>query len=323
MTGENIIENTLTEPIVAYLSGQKNSEPYFFDPLGDVGFKRLFAAQQNTDLIISFVNLVLNGSRQVITIEVLKNEYPGDTHEEGAAVIDMVCKDQDGGFFLVEMQRQYQKNFKERSLFYASRLITEQAPRGSRKAWAYALQDVYVIALLEGFTVNSGSNDMWLHDIALINSKTGKVFSNRLAFTYIELMNFNKSENDLDSALEQWIYALKNLNHLKQVPNVFTEPELIQFCEAARYMNLTKKEKNMISAKTKQRWDNYSVLETAKYLGHEEGKAIGEAIGEALGEAKGAHKKAVHVAIKMKNKGASVEEIQELTELSLDEIKKL
>ncbi|HMI02011.1 MAG TPA: hypothetical protein VK541_05985, partial [Pedobacter sp.] len=88
-----------------------------------------------------------------------------------------------------------------------------------------------------------------------------------------------------------------------------------EFCEAARYMNLTKTEKNMISAKTKQRWDYYSVLETAKEMGEEKGRAIGEE--------KGAHEKAVTVATKLKNKGASLEEIQELTELSIDEIKKL
>ncbi|HMI04283.1 MAG TPA: hypothetical protein VK541_17475, partial [Pedobacter sp.] len=97
--------------------------------------------------------------------------------------------------------------------------------------------------------------------------------------------------------------------------------------EAARYMNLTKTEKNMISAKTKQRWDYYSVLETAKEMGEEKGRAIGEAIGKALGEArgqvKGAHENAVKVATKLKNKGASLEEIQELTELSVDEIRKL
>ncbi|HMI01567.1 MAG TPA: Rpn family recombination-promoting nuclease/putative transposase, partial [Pedobacter sp.] len=264
MQQEDIIENTLAEPVLAYRHGQKNNDPYFFDPLDDVGFKRLFASQQNADLIICFINQVLKGNRQMVSLEVLKNEYPGETHEEGGATIDMVCKDQDGTFFLVEMQRQYQKNFKERSLFYASRLITEQAPRGNRRAWAYALRDVYVISLLEEFTVSSEKNDSWQHDVSLINTCTGKVFSKRLAFTYIELSSFNKSENELESNLEQWIYALKNLKHLSQMPAIFTDPKLMEFCEAARYMNLTKTEKNMISAKTKQRWDYYSVLETAK-----------------------------------------------------------
>jgi predicted transposase/invertase (TIGR01784 family) len=327
MQQEDFNENILAEPVVAYSRNKGSTEPYFFDPLDDVGFKRLFAAQQNADLTITFINLALQGKRQVVSIEVLKNEYPGETHEEGGVVLDIVCKDQDGGFFLVEMQRQFQKNFKERSLFYASRLITEQAPRGKRKDWGYALKDVYVIALLEEFCINAGNPNSWLHDIALVNTGTGKAFSSRLAFTYIELLNFKKTEDELESNLDQWVYALKNLNHLKQMPEAFTDPELIQFCEAARYMNLTKKEKDMISAKTKNRWDYYSVIESAKYLGHEqglsEGRTLGEALGKAEGKAEGIHENAVKVATKLKNKGIPIEEIAELTELSIAEITRL
>ena len=327
MSNEDIDENILAEPLNIYQSETKNSEPYFFDPLEDFGFKRLFAAQQNIDLTISFLNLALRGKRQIVSLEVLKNEYPGDTGKEGSSAIDMVCRDQNGDFFLVEMQRQFQKNFKERSLYYGSRLITEQAPRGNRSEWAYDLKDVYVISLLEKFTVGGGSKDMWLHDIALINKGTAEVFSNRLAFTYIELMNFNKSEDQLETVLDQWVYALKNLNRLKQIPLCFNDPLLMEFCQAARYINLTKEEKDMISAKTKQRWDNYSVMISAKYLGHEEGKAEGQAegkaLGETLGKAMGAHENSIKIAIKLKSKGLSSEEIQEITELSIDEIARL
>lgn len=179
--------------------------------------------------------------------------------------------------------------------------------------------DVCVISLLEEFTVSSENNDSWQHDISLINTCTGKVFSERLAFTYIELSNFNKSENELENTLDQWIYALKNLKHLNQVPAAFSDPQLIEFCAAARYVNLTKTEKNMISAKTKQRWDYYSVIESAKDLGEERGKVIGE----ALGEARGAHEKAVEVAIKLKAEGFNIGKIAELTELNATEIENL
>lgn len=66
----------------------------------------------------------------------------------------------------------------------------------------------------------------------------------------------------------------------------------------------------MISNATKRRWDYYSAIEGAKYLGQEEGEALG------------AHENAVKVAIKLKNKGVPLEEIQEITELSIAEIKK-
>ncbi len=71
----------------------------------------------------------------------------------------------------------------------------------------------------------------------------------------------------------------------------------------------------MISAKTKARWDYYAVIDGAKIMGREEG--------EARGEARGAHENAVKVAIKLKNKGVPLAEIEELTELSIEEISKL
>ena len=185
---------------------------------------------------------MLKGKREVISLEFLKNEYPGETHEEGGVVIDMVCKDQHGAFFIVEMQKSWQQNFKERSLFYASRLITEQAPHGNRR---------------------------------------------------------------------QWVYALKNLKHLKQAPATFTEPKLLQFCQAARYINLTKEEKNMISTKTKNRWDYHNVIDGAKIQGQE------------IGEALGAHKTAVKVATNLKAMALSTEEIAKATGLSVEEINKL
>lgn len=75
----------------------------------------------------------------------------------------------------------------------------------------------------------------------------------------------------------------------------------------------------MISTRTKNRWDYYNVIDGAKILGREEGKELGE----ALGEARGFHKKAVQIAIKLKNKGVRIEEIREITELSISEIQNL
>ncbi|TKC09243.1 Rpn family recombination-promoting nuclease/putative transposase [Pedobacter frigoris] len=329
MKQEDIPDDTLREPAIAYGS-RKEQEPYFFDPLEDVGFKRLFAAEQNQELTVAFLNHVLRGKKTVVSIEVLKSEYPGETKEEGQVTVDMVCKDQEGAIFLVEMQRQYYKNFKKRSLYYGSRLLVEQAPRGNRREWGYDLKDVYVIALLEEFKVSEDEDRIWLHDVALFDTTAEKVFCSALSFIYIEMPHFQKTEQELKSDLERWIYALKHLNHLQAIPATFSEPELVQFCEAARYINLTKAEKNMISNRTKQRWDYYAIIEGAKEIGEAEGRAIGESIGEARGEAKGraigeamVYEKAVKTARKLKGKGFLIEEIAELTELSVAEIKSL
>lgn len=171
---------------------------------------------------------------------------------------------------------------------------------------------MYVIAILEKFAIHhSGNQGQWLHEVTLCQTATGKVFNERLSFTYIELPGFNKTEDQLENELEKWVYAIKNLKHLKQKPATFTEPVLIQFCEAARYINLTKEEKQMISAKTKARWDNYAAMEGAKILGHRQGLEQGELRARR------------EMALEMIAEGYLIEEIIKLTKLTKEEILEL
>lgn len=48
---------------------------------------------------------------------------------------------------------------KRRMLYYSSKLIADQAPKGKRREWNYAITEVYVIVLMDGFELpNEGDN---------------------------------------------------------------------------------------------------------------------------------------------------------------------
>jgi hypothetical protein len=120
-----------------------------------------------------------------------------------------------GERFVIEVQRSSQFNFKRRMLYYGSKLIADQAPKGNRKSWAYNISEVYVIALLDGFPMlDSERTTQYLHNICLCDRDTGKVFYNHLEFFYIELINFTKEESELQSDLEGWLFVLKNMSKL-------------------------------------------------------------------------------------------------------------
>lgn len=63
----------------------------------------------------------------------------------------------------MEMQRGKQEFFRERSVFYTSRLIQEQLPAG-KKSNTFDLPEVYLIAVLE-FVVDGRGNEQYLQDI--------------------------------------------------------------------------------------------------------------------------------------------------------------
>jgi len=159
----------------------------FINPFIDVMFKKIFASETSKEVLRAFLNEVLKGKRHIESIAYGKNEYPGDIKDEAKAVFDIVCTDPFGATFLVEVQSLEQNNFKERLLYYASRLISDQAPKGD-KSWKYNIKEVYVIALMEDFCLPDSNPDLYLHDICLCNRYTGEVFYEKLDFICIEML---------------------------------------------------------------------------------------------------------------------------------------
>jgi predicted transposase/invertase (TIGR01784 family) len=104
----------------------------YIDPLVDFAFKKIFGSEPNKDLLIDFLNEVFRGRKQIIDLVYNKNEHPGDIKDEGAVIFDLLCTGDKGERFLIEVQRATQGYFKERALFYTSRLISDQAPKGKR-----------------------------------------------------------------------------------------------------------------------------------------------------------------------------------------------
>jgi len=118
----------------------KDKPPFtgrYIDPLVDFAFKKIFGSEPNKDLLIAFLNEVFRGRKRIVDLAYDKNEHPGDLKHEGAAIFDLLCTGENDEKFLIEVQRGRQGNFKERALFYTSRLISNQAPKGNRAEWAY------------------------------------------------------------------------------------------------------------------------------------------------------------------------------------------
>jgi predicted transposase/invertase (TIGR01784 family) len=292
----------------------KNKPPVtgkYIDPLVDFAFKKIFGNEPNKDLLIAFLNEVFRGRKRIVDLVYNKNEHPGDLKDEGAAVFDLLCTGDNGERFIIEVQRARQGYFKERSLFYTSRLISDQAPKGKRSAWGYNIAEVYLIALLEDFTLEDSPANSYLHDICLCNRDTGKIFYDKLGYTYIELSKFVKAETDLDTDLDKWLYFLKNMPRMDRLPVYLRKPIFEKLFSIAEYTNLTKEEKTMYDSSLKHKWDNKNVLDYAVKEGIEKGIAEGE------------YKKALDIAREMKKESIPAVQIAKFTKLSIEEIEKL
>ena len=121
-------------------------EERYISLLTDFGFKRIFGTAPNKELLINFLNSLFDGKQVIKDVKYLNTEHFGDNASARKAIFDVYCEGDDGEKFIVEMQNAYQDFFKDRSLFYSTFPIREQAKKSAE--WDFKLSRVYTVALL-------------------------------------------------------------------------------------------------------------------------------------------------------------------------------
>ena len=288
----------------------RQTEERYISLLTDFGFKRIFGSDINKDLLIDFLNSLFNGEQVVKNVTYLNSEHVGDVYAERKAIFDVYCENEHGEKFIVEMQNAYQTYFKDRSLYYATFPIREQAPKGDN--WNFKLQHVYVVALLNyDMNEEAFSHESINHDVGLLDKQTHKVFNNKLTFKYVEIARFNKDINELETNFDKWLYVLRNLSRLDNQPTYLRNEVFNRLFSQAEIARFDKKELKAYEDSLKAYRDIKNSLDTAKEEGRAEGREEGRAEGIAM------------VAKMMYAKGMDIDVIASMTGLSTDEVESL
>ena len=288
-------------------------EDRYISLLTDFGFKRIFGTKPNKDLLINFLNSLFDGLQVIKDVKYLNSEHVGDVFAERKPIFDVYCENEHGEKFIVEMQNAYFP-------------ICEQAPKGAE--WNFQLEHVYTVALLnfdleeEAFDKNDIN-----HDVGLLDKKTLKVFNDKLSFKYVEIAKFNKTEEELDTLYDKWLYVLKNLSRLDERPSALKEKVFTKLFEEAEIAKFTPTELKEYEDSLKAYRDIKNSIDTALEKGREEGmaKCMAEGMekGMAEGLAKGMEKEKIATARRLLSMGLSEEQVSTATELPLEEILKL
>ena len=248
----------------------EQKEERYISLLTDFGFKRIFGTAMNKELLICFLNSLFEGKQVVKDVMYLNSENVGDVYTDRKAIFDVYCEGEKGEKFIVEMQNAYQTYFKDRSLFYSTFPIREQAPKG--KDWDFKLNHVYTIALLN-FDMNEDSfiKDEILHNVKLCDTATHKVFYDKLEYIYVEIAKFDKSLDELETLYDKWLFALKNLYKLSERPKALRDKVFDRLFEEAEIAKFTKQELREYEASKLAYRDIKNSIDTAKRDGLAEG----------------------------------------------------
>ncbi|MEO0455205.1 MAG: Rpn family recombination-promoting nuclease/putative transposase [Cyanobacteria bacterium P01_A01_bin.114] len=263
----------------------------YIDLLTDFGFKRVFGTEPHKALLIDFLNTLLPDHHRIRDVTFKNSENLGSTSIERRAIFDIFCQAETGERFIVEVQKAKQNFFKDRSVYYATFPIQEQAQKGN---WNYELTAVYSVGVLD-FVFDDHRKDADLLHIVELKDQRCEVFYDKLKFIYIELPKFSKSLNELASHFDKWLYLFQHLPELDAPPTILQEEIFNQLFEVAKIASFSPAEQDIYQNSLKYYRDMNSIADTLRQEGVKQ------------------------VARQMKIAGMPPDEIAKYTGLSVDE----
>ena len=302
----------------------------YVNPFTDYGFKKIFGEEACKPILKDFLNSLLPENNQIKELSFKNSELLGTIIEERKAIFDLYCENELGEKFIVELQKAKQNFFKERTVYYSTFPIREQAEKGN---WNFNLKAVYCIGILD-FTFDDYENEADKHEVIhniKLKNQHGKTFYEKLTYIYLEMPNFNKTDDQLDTRLDQWLYFLKHLEDFTVIPQLFKDSIFEQAFEKASIATLTYQELEKYEGSLKVYRDWKNVMDTAFDEGNEKGLKQGFSEGMEQGISQGIEQGITEGVIKEKNNIARIliakhydnNAIVELTGLNIEAIELL
>ncbi len=264
----------------------------FLDPKNDIAFKRIFGSEKNKDILIHFLNdmLIFREKKPITEVTFLKTIQDPEIASKKTSIVDILCKDDVGNTYVVEMQASGAKGFEKRAQYYASKAYIAQMNKGDKKY--YNLKEVIFLAIAD-FTMFPKKKG-YKSDHVILDKDTHENDLKDFSFTFLELEKFTKGKDELHSMVEKWTYYFKHAEDTSEedLHKIFENDWVIQRAyEELNRFNWNEEELMAYEDEIKRAMDNQAVLEEkldqAEAKGIAKGIAKGKAEGEQLGLAKG------------------------------------
>ena len=280
----------------------------FVDPKNDVAFKKIFGNEEKKEILISFLNAVLDlqGEKEIYDIEILPPAQLPPIQYLKLSILDVRAKDKRGVTFIVEMQIAKLAGDKKRFQYYAAKTFVAQIERGEN-------YPVLNITVLDYNTFDDEEDkEFYFSRHLFVNERTKKQQFKGLEFYFIELPKFTKNESELTGILDKWVYFIKHASNLDVVPESADTEALKAAYEVANRFSWSRDELEVYDYWGMKAQDERGKVQAALEEGLEQGIEKGIEKGR-----QGAQQKIVR---SMLAKGLEPAAIAELTGISVEEI---
>jgi len=202
--------------------------------------------------------------------------------------------------------------------------IRNQAPKGGilkvvkgeekKVDWNYKLQPVYFIGILDFEFDDDDKEGEYVVEVEY-KDQNNKVFYDKLKYFFVVMPRFNKSEKDLKTHKDKWIYFLKNLSSFEEIPAILNEPIFRKGFELAKISNYDAKQ----LLEYEQSYNDYLSFKASMDFQYDQGRKDGMEKGIEKGMEKGIYETAKNAIIE----GLPNEIIKKITKLSDEQIDKI
>ncbi len=280
----------------------------FLDPKNDFAFKKIFGTEKNKTILIRFINDILDFKKEkkIKDVTFLNTSQDPETESKKQSIVDVLCKDQRGRQYIVEMQIAHGKGFEKRAQYYAARAYSSQMHVGEKYE---NLKEIIFLAITD-FEMFPGKPG-YLSTHVTLDRETFTHDLKDFYFSFLELPKFNKDIKDLKSIVDKWAYFFKNAPTTtpEQLDEIAANDQIIKKAfEALDQFYWTEEEIKKYEQEMKRALDEQAILAQR----FDQGVAQGIAEGVAQG--------VLQVALNLLKQAIPIQTIQTVTNLSSAEL---
>lgn len=288
----------------------------FLDPKNDVAFHRIFGTEKNKDILIHFINdvLELKDGDRIQEVTFLSTIQIPEIAAKKQSIVDVLCKDENGKQIIIEMQVSPQEGFEKRAQYYAAKAYSGQLNKGKEKGGRYIdLKAVIFIAIVDNIIFKD--KIFYKSDHVILDKESYAHDLQDFSFTFIELPKFKITNIDqLTNIVEKWCFFFKNADKTRETDLhklIGSDMVIERAYEELNQFNWTEEELLTYEQETKRVMDNKAAEDYIVKHAKAEGKAEGE------------KEKAIVIAKKMLAERFDINIIAKITGFTEKEIKAL
>ena len=261
--------------------------PTFADPKTDFAFKRIFGSEEHKDVLVAFLNdmLDLDEAHRIVEVDLLPPEQRPPVAELKHSIVDVKCTDSRGVTYVVEMQVLQVEGFEKRVVYNVARAYVNQISRGSGYP---SLNDVVGITICD-FVLWPDTDERRLPMLTrwrMTEQQTGAKALGQIQLVSLELPKYDTSRPP-QTVVEKWAYFFREADNLTVIPEVLAEHPFIDALDAARTAGFTANEWEAYILAGIAIQNERGALSVAEKRGREEGREEGRKEGRKEGREEG------------------------------------